>query len=169
VAVAPLIASMGFVEWRAERFRGRARELTRRSHSPGEFRRRMWLTVTRETLACLAVPALLGLALLAALAAAGRLSAPGVVMVAAHVVLGGAYYSAFLLAGFERFGWLCASMAAALAVHLGVAAQLGVSPLLGQWGDPLTDTTLYLGSVIALSGLFLLGLAPILGQVRHHR
>jgi hypothetical protein len=90
-------------------------------------------------------------------------------MVAAHVVLGGAYYSAFLLAGFERFGWLCWCMAVALAVHVGVGGLLGASPLLGQTGAPLTDTSLYLGSVLALQGLFLLGLAPILGQVRHYR
>ncbi len=90
-------------------------------------------------------------------------------MIAAHVVLGGAYYSAFLLAGFERFGWLCASMAAALALHVGLGALLGASPLLGQSAAPLTDTTLYLGSVLALQALFLLGLRPILGQVRHYR
>jgi hypothetical protein len=169
IAVAPLIAAMGYVEWRAEWFRGRAVDLTRTSHRPHEFGRRVWLLLVRETLGCLAVLAALGVALLAALEATGRFSAAGAVMVAAHVVLGGAYYSAFLLAGFERFGWLCWCMAVALAVHVGVGGLLGASPLLGQTGAPLTDTTLYLGSVLALQGLFLLGLAPILGQVRHYR
>lgn len=169
VAVAPLILAMGFVEWRAELFRGRAVALTRRSHGPGDFNRRIWLMLTRETLACLAVPGALGLILIAALAGTGRLTAAAVVMVAAHVVLGGAYYSAFLLAGFEMFGWLCASMVAALGIHIGGSALFGASPLLGQWDSPLTDTTLYLGSVLTLLGLFLLGLVPILGQVRHYR
>ena len=169
VAVAPLIAAMGFVEWRAERFRGEAVRLTRHTYSPQEFGRRMWLLVGRETVACLAVPALLGLVLLAVLGGAGRLTGPAALMLAAHVVLGGAYYSAFLLAGFERFGWLCLSMLAALAAHLGLGAWLGAAPLLGQTSTPLTDTALYLGSTLALLGLFLLGLRPILGQVRHYR
>jgi len=169
VAVAPLIAAMGFVEWRAERFRAEAVRLTRHSRTPQQFGRRMWALVGRETLGCLAVASLLGLLLLAALAATGRLTAPAALMTAAHVVLGGAYYSAFLLAGFERFGRLCAAMLAALAVHLGLGAWLGAAPLLGRTAAPLTDTALYLGSTLGLLGLFLLGLAPILGQVRHYR
>ena len=169
VAVAPLIAAMGFVEWRAERFRAEAVRLTRHSHDPRDFQRRVWQLIGRETLACLAVPGVLGLALLAALGGAGRFSAAVAVMTAAHVVLGGAYYAAFLLAGFERFGWLCAWMLAALAAHVGVGAALGVAPLLGQSAAPLTDTALYLGSVLALQALFLLGLAPLVGQVRHFR
>jgi hypothetical protein len=169
VAVAPLIAAMGFVEWRAERFRGEAIRLTRRSQAPAEFGRQMWRLLGRETLACLAVPGLLGLVLLAALAAVGRLSGPAALMTAAHVVLGGAYYSAFLLAGFERFGRLCASMLAVLAAHLGAGLWLGAAPLLGRTAEPLTDAALYLGSTLGLLGLFLLGLAPILGQVRHYR
>jgi hypothetical protein len=169
VAAAPLMLAMGFVEWRAERFRGEAVRLTRSSHTPADFGRRVWGLVARETVACLAAAALLGLALLAVLAAAGELSGPAALMAAAHVVLGGAYYSAFLLAGFERFGRLCWSIAAALAVHVGVGAWLGAAPLFGRTAAPLTDTALYLGSTLSLLGLFLLGLAPILGQVRHYR
>ncbi|GIF23884.1 hypothetical protein BJ973_004496 [Actinoplanes tereljensis] len=169
VAVAPLMLAMGFVEWRAERFRGAAIRLTRNSFTPADFGRRMWALVGRETVGCLAATALLGLALLAVLAGAGELSGPAALMTAAHVVLGGAYYSAFLLAGFERFGRLCLSIAAALAVHVGVGAGLGAAPLFGRSAAPLTDTALYLGSTVLLLGLFLLGLAPILGQVRHYR
>jgi hypothetical protein len=169
VAVAPLIGAMGFVEWRAERFRAVAVRLTRRSHSPRQFQRRVWLVIGRETLACLAVTAALGAALLVLLNAVGRFSAPAAVMVAGHVVLGGAYYAAFLLAGFERFGRLCASLLVAMAVHIGGGVLLGAAPLLGRSGAPLTDTVLYLGSVLALQALFLLGLVPVVGQVRHHR
>jgi hypothetical protein len=169
VSVAPLIAAMGFVEWRAEGYRAQAVRLTRRSHHPAEFQRRIRLLIGRETLLCLGVPALLGLVLIAGLDATNRLCAPAVVMIAAHVVLGGAYYSAFLLAGFEKFGWLCWSMLAALIVHVGAGAALSAAPLLGRTGAPLTDTVLYLGSVLGLQALFLLGLAPIVGQVRHYR
>jgi hypothetical protein len=169
IAVAPLVLAMGFVEWRAERFRAEAVGLTRRSHGPREFTRGMWRLVGRETVACLAVPAALGLVLLAGMDAAGRLTGPGALMVAAHVVLGGAYYSAFVLAAFERFGRLCAGIFTAMAVHVGIGAWLGAAPLLGQASAPMTDTALYLGSTLALLGLFLLGLRPILGQVRHYR
>jgi hypothetical protein len=169
VAVVPLILAMGFVEWRAGRFRARAVRLTHRSHRPEQFQRGMWLLLGRETLACLAVPGLLGLALLAGLAGAGRFSAAAAAMVAAHAALGGAYYAAFLLAGFERFGWLCASMLVAIVIHVAFGAWFGAVPLLGRPGAALTDTTLYLGSVLALQALFLLGLVPLVGQVRHFR
>jgi hypothetical protein len=90
-------------------------------------------------------------------------------MTAAHVALAAAYYLAFLLAGQNRFGWLCFSLLAALAVHVGIGAVLGAAPLLGQSAAPLTDTSLYLGSVLLLQPLFLLGLAPLIGQVRRYR
>jgi hypothetical protein len=169
VAVAPLIAAMGFVEWRAERFRALAVRLTGQSRRPRDFGRRIWLLIGRETLACLAVTGLFALLLLAALDAAGKLSAAGAVMTAAHVVLGGAYYAAFLLAGFEMFGRLCLFMLAAVAAHVGLGALFGAAPLLGQSAAPLTDTALYLGSVLALQILFLLGLATEVVQARHYR
>ncbi|MBM2618319.1 hypothetical protein JIG36_22420 [Actinoplanes sp. LDG1-06] len=160
VAVAPLILSMGFVEWRAERFRAQAVGLTRTSRRPADFEIGLARAIGREIALCTAVPAALGVVLVAVL----RSTDPAVmVMVAAHVVLGGAYYTAFLLAGFERFGRLCASLTAALALHLGAVF------LLGRPVAPLTDTVLYLGSVLALLALFLLGLAPSVRQVRHFR
>jgi hypothetical protein len=54
-------------------------------------------------------------------------------------------------------------------VHVGIGAVLGVAPLLGQPAAPLADTALYLGSVLLLQPLFLLGLAPLIGQVRRYR
>ena len=110
-----------------------------------------------------------GLLLLAALAGLGVLSAAGVVMTAAHVALAGAYYLAFLLAGQGRYGWLCLSMTVVIVLHVGLGALLGVAPLFGQGGSPVTDTSLYLGSVLLLQALFALGLLPVIGQVRHYR
>ncbi|MBL7259991.1 hypothetical protein [Paractinoplanes lichenicola] len=160
VAVAPLILSMGFVEWRAERFRGQAVGLTRTSRRPADFEVHLARVIGHEILLCLAVPAVLGVALVAVL----RTTDPAVmVMVVAHVLLAGAYYVAFLLAGFERFGRLCASLLAALALHLGAVF------LLGRAVTPLIDTVLFAGSVLALLALFLLGLAPSVRQVRHYR
>jgi hypothetical protein len=169
VAVAPLLLAMGFVEWRAGRFRERSIALTRHTHQPRAFVRGVWLLLIGEMVTCLAVPAVLAGVLLTGLWQVHLLSSAGVVMTAAHVALAGAYYLAYLLAGLSRFGWLCLSMLAALALHVGVGAWLGVSPLLGQPAAPLADTSLYLGSVLLLQALFMLGLAPLLGQVRHYR
>ncbi|WP_306204085.1 hypothetical protein [Actinoplanes sp. RD1] len=169
VAVAPLILAMGFVEWRAEGFRAQAVLLTHRYHAPSLFQQALWRAIRRETVACLLVPAGLGLGLAAVLGMLGRLTPEGLFLIAAHVALAGAYYVAFLLAGFERFGLLCGAMLAALALHVGVGAVLGAAPLLGMTGRPVTDTTLYLVSVLALHVLFLIGLSRHVGQVRHYR
>jgi hypothetical protein len=169
IAVAPLILAMGFVEWRADRFRERAIDLTRRALLPRAFVRGVWMLLFREMAACLLLPATLAALMLFGLWQTGLLSAAGAVMTAAHVALAAAYYLAFLLAGLSRFGWLCASLLAAIAVHIGIGAVLGVAPLLGQTAAPLADTTLYLGSVLLLQPLFLLGLAPLIGQVRRYR
>jgi hypothetical protein len=168
-AALPLILSMGFVEWRTSRFWSIAVVLSRRTHSPGAFVAGIRRAIGREVAACLAVSAALGAVLLAGLAAADLLSAAGVAMTAAHVALAGAYYLAFLLVGRGRYGWLCLSMAVAVVAHTGIGALFGVAPLFGQDGDPLADTSLYLGSVLLLQALFALGLAPVIGQVRHYR
>jgi hypothetical protein len=169
VAVAPLILSMGVVEWRAEVFREQAVTLTRQAYRPREFVQAVWLLLLRDALISVAVPAVLAVAMLVALRAEHLLSAAGLVMTAAHVALAGAYYLAFLLAGLGRYWWLCASMMVALIVHVGVAFWFGAAPLLGQSSAPLTDTSLYLGSVGLLQALFVLGLLPMIGQVRYYR
>lgn len=169
IAAAPLILTMGVVEWRAERFRPQAVALVRRVERPAAFVRGVWLLLGREAAVCLLAPAIPAVLMLAALSRLGLLSAAGVVMTAAHVALGGAYLLAFLLAGRDRFGWLCASLLAAIAVHVGLGAVLGAAPLLGRAGSALLDTSLYLGSVLLLQALFVLGLAGILGQARHYR
>ncbi|SCL27091.1 hypothetical protein GA0074692_2288 [Micromonospora pallida] len=168
-AAAPLLLSMGFVEWRTSRFRVNAVALTRQARRPEEFAARIWRAIGRDVAACLAVAAVLGLVLLAVFAQAGLLSPAGVVMTAAHVALAGTYYLAFLLAGRGRYGWLCLSMVVVIAVHVGVGGLLGVAPLLGQDGSALVDTSLHLGSVLLLQALFALGLLPVIGQVRHYR
>jgi hypothetical protein len=169
IAAAPLILTMGVVEWRAERFRPQAVALAHRAERPRAFARGVWRLLARETVVCLLAPAVPAAALLAGLAQAGLLSAAGVVMTVAHVALAGAYLLAYLLAGHGRFALLCWSMLAAIAVHLGAGVLLGSAPLLGIAGPARTDTALFLGSVLLLQVLFALGLAPVLGQARHYR
>jgi hypothetical protein len=161
VAAVPLILSMGFVEWRANRFWGETVALTRRVHRPADFVTGVWRSIVREVLACLAAPAVIALLLLLGLRLAGLLTPAGALMTAAHVALAGAYYLAFLLAGRGRFGWLCVTMTTAIALHLALAVLLRAGPVL--------DTSLYLVSVLLLIGLFAAGLVPVIGQARHYR
>lgn len=169
LTAAPMFLTMGYVEWRISRFRPAMVALTRRACWPKEFVAEVWRTIGREVAGCLGVSAGLGIVLLAALAGVGMLSAAAVVMTAAHVVLTGTYYLAFLLAGRARYGWLCLSMTLAVALHLGLGAGLGVAPLLGQGGAVLADASLYLVSLVLLQALFVLGLIPVIGQIRHYR
>ncbi|MFI1994158.1 hypothetical protein [Actinoplanes sp. NPDC020271] len=168
-AAAPLILVMGFVEWRAEHFRGAVVGLTHRIGRPADFRAAVWRRILGDTLACLAVTVVPAIALLGSLAAIGKLTAAGILMTAAHVVLGGAYLTAFLLAGFERHLWLCLSLLAAIAVHVGGGVLLGAGPIVDPPGSATVDTALYLGSVLGLQALFLIGLAPLVSQARHYR
>ncbi|WP_033338298.1 hypothetical protein [Catenuloplanes japonicus] len=161
IAAVPLVLSMGFVEWRANAFWGETVALTRRVRRPADFVAGVWRSIGREVLSCLAAPTVLALVLLIGLQLAGLLTVAGAVMTAAHVTLAGAYYLAFLLAGRGRFGWLCVTMTVAVALHLAPAALLSAGPVL--------DTSLYLGSVLTLLGLFAAGLVPVIGQARHYR
>jgi hypothetical protein len=163
IASVPLIVGMGVVEWRARRFGEQARALLSRVRYPREFVGRVWRLLARDIGICLGVVALVAVALLAVLRAAHLLSAAGVVMTAASVVLAGAYLVGFLLANMARYLWLCGSLACGIAVHLALEATApgGLSPL--------ADTTVFLGSALLLLLLFLTAAAGRLGQPRSHR
>jgi hypothetical protein len=163
IAGLPLIVGMGVVEWRAKRFVEQARALLRRVRYPQEFVTRVWLLLGGNVAVCLGAVALLGAALLAALHGAHRLTSAGVVMTAASVLLAGAYFLAFLLAGMARYGRLCGSLAGCIAVHVALVS-VGLPEL-----SRLAETTVFLGSAVLLFLLFLIALAGRLGQARYHR
>lgn len=163
LAAGPLIAAMGVVEWRARRFAEQGRALLRRVRYPAEFAVRMWLRLLSNVALCSGAVVVFAVPLLLALHSAGHLSAPGVVMAAAHAVLAGAYYLGFLLAGQGRDTALCAGLGIALVAHAAVGA------LLRPAGGALADTSVFLGSAVLLQVLFVLGLAPVVGQVRRYR
>ena len=163
IAGVPLIVGMGVVEWRAKRFVEQARVLLTRVRYPREFVTRIWLLLAGNVAACLGVVALFGVALLTALQAAHRLTSAGVVMTAASVLLAGAYFLAFLLAGMARYGWLCGSLAGCTAVHVALVSVL--LPKLSL----LAETTVFLGSALLLLLLLLTALTGRLGQARYHR
>jgi hypothetical protein len=163
IAAVPLIVGMGVVEWRAKRFGEQARILLKRVRYPREFVTRVWLLLAGNVAVCLGVVALFGAALLTALHAAHRLTSAGAVMTAASVLLAGAYFLGFLLAGMARYGWLCGSLAGCIALHVAL-----VSALLPQLSR-LMETTVFLGSALLLLLLFLTALTGRVGQARYHR
>jgi hypothetical protein len=163
IAGVPLIMGMGVVEWRAKRFGEQARALLTRVRYPRQFVTRIWMLLAANIAVCLGAVTLLGATLLIGLSATHRLSSAGVAMTAASVLLAGAYFLAFLLAGMARYGWLCGSLAVCLAIHVAVVSAL--QPELSRLGD----TTVFLGSTLLLFLLFLAALKGRLGQARSHR
>ncbi|MEV6523890.1 hypothetical protein AB0M43_18225 [Longispora sp. NPDC051575] len=155
LAVTPIVLGMGVLEWRARRFGERSLGLLRRTRYPAEFRARVLrafavdITVAVGTLACLAG------VLAAFLYANGQLSRLGVASLAGHVLLGGAYFTGFLLINQARFGRLLGVLGCVVAGYLGAVAYLGPDRQVLVFG--ICSALLVFGLVI--------GLLPDLGQV----
>jgi hypothetical protein len=169
LTVAPLMAGMGVVEWRARRFVERARAALARTRYPREFARRIRLMLAGGVAASTGVVAVLAVPLLMGLDRHGLLSPPGVLMAGAHAVLAGAYFLSFLLAGQGRYRALCAALLAAVAVHAYGARILGLDAPPGERLDPVTDTALFLGSAVLLQVLCAVLLARAAAQAWRYR
>jgi len=160
IAMVPLMLGMGVVEWRAQRFVDQVRLLLRRVRYPHEFAPRARRALASGLLASVTGVGLLALGLLALLHDAGVLTPEGVLMAAASVLLGGAYFLGFLLANLDRYGWLCGTLGLCLAAH---AATRAVAV------TPLVDTLALLASAALLVLLHLYALSGLLGEARYHR
>ncbi|GAA2394836.1 hypothetical protein GCM10010170_109070 [Dactylosporangium salmoneum] len=156
VTALPLVVSMGFVEWRARRFDERSRDMLHDPWGPRRFRRRLWGRLGADVAACWLVAAAAAGLLLAALRQAGSLTPSVATMAAANVVLAGACFLVFVLAGHGGYGRLCLVLAVALGAY-------SVAP------GPFAGTTAFLGTVTLLSALLAVALTPSLGTVRHYR
>jgi hypothetical protein len=161
VAVLPVIAGMGVVEWRARRFGVDARALLVRVHHPRDFATRVRRLLLVGLGSCLLLVAALAAVLLSVLARTGRLSAAGAIMAAAGVALAGAYFLGFLLANMSRYGWLCGSLLLCLGAYAAGDALAG--------GGALGGTTAFLGATLLLLLLYLTALAGSVGDARRHR
>ncbi|MEU4700136.1 hypothetical protein [Nonomuraea dietziae] len=157
VAGAGLVLGMGVLEWRAHRFESAVRGVVRQVCYPVEFTAQGHRLLLRGLLCCLAALTCLTVAVLAMT----EVSLQGVVMAAAHVVLGGAYFVAFLLANQGRLVELCLAQGAALLVHQ------GAGPLLPD--GPLADVLLFLAACLLLLSLLLALMSGSLKDVWHYR
>ncbi|WP_412539596.1 hypothetical protein R8Z50_27655 [Longispora sp. K20-0274] len=155
LAVTPIVLGMGVLEWRARRFGERSLGLLRRTRYPAEFRIRVLRAFAVDL--CVAVGTLAGLAgvLAAFLYGHGQLSRLGAASLAGHVLLGGAYFTGFLLINQARFGRLLGVLGCVVAGYLGAVAYLGPDRQVPVFG--VCSALLVFGLVI--------GLLPDLGQV----
>lgn len=160
LAVLPVVAGMGVVEWRAHRFSHDARALLSRVTHPRQFAARIWIVVIKGLCSCVAIVGVLAVGLLGLLAAAGRYADDVAAMAAAGVLLAAAYFLAFLLANLGRHAWLCASLLLGLGTYevtrIMTPADLGDAHAFGI-------------AAAALLVLHLIGLAAIVGDARRHR
>jgi hypothetical protein len=163
LAVAPLLAGMGVVEWRARRFVERASGLLVRARTPRRFVAHMLGGLLVETAICMTAVAVLAVPLFVLLDRLGALTPEAMVMSGAAVVLAGGYFLSFVLAGQSKYGWLTFALGTATAAHVGVAL-LWRPPL-----SPLADLTVFLGSAVLLDVLLMAILAGAVGQAWRYR
>lgn len=153
VGATPLVLGMGALEWRARRFGEGSLRLLTRTYHPAEFGRRVRWLLLRGLGGSLLVLASLAALPLVLLHQLGLLSGRGVLMTAAHVLLGGAYFLGFLLIGQRRLPALLVTMAAVGVVD--VAATVRFAGRLGPDGTVpifLTCTATLVLLLLALLG-----------------
>jgi hypothetical protein len=117
VAGAGLVIGMGILEYRAHTFEDQTRAAIHEVRYPSDFTRRGRWLLAKGVLICLAALSSLSALPLTFLYLTDDLSAASVAMGAAHVIIGGAYFVAFLLGNQAKVVQLCVAQAAALAVH----------------------------------------------------
>ncbi|MFC4011071.1 hypothetical protein ACFOY2_27845 [Nonomuraea purpurea] len=117
VAGAGLVLGMGILEYRAHAFEDQTRAAIREVRYPQDFTRRSRWLLAKGVLICVAALSALSALPLTFLYVTGDLTAASMAMAAAHVIVGGAYFVAFLLANQAKVVHLCVAQAAALAVH----------------------------------------------------
>jgi hypothetical protein len=163
LACAPLVVGMGLVEWRARWFSEQARRLVGRVQYPREFTAAVWLRLAVALSTATAMVALLAVPMVVWLRRTDQLSPAGSALITAHVAVAGAYLLAFLLAGYERYGWLCAALATA------TAAQVAPDLIVPGGLSPAQHSLVFLGSAVLLQLLLLTALVRVVGQAWRYR
>jgi hypothetical protein len=158
IAAVPLILGMGTLEWRAHRFTEKAGELFGRATMSAGFRRSAWQLLLRELTYCLAVLSVLGAAVVVMLREFGSLSSQGLMLVAAHVLLGGAFFLGFVMARHRQFARL-----------LGILSIVVVANIVAViWVAPHGEIPIFLLSSMSLLVLQLVTLRASFRRVAHY-
>jgi hypothetical protein len=140
IAAVPLILGMGLLEWRAHHFTEKVSELFGVATTCAEFRRRAWQLLLEELAYCLAVLGALATVLLVLLRELGSLNSSGVLLIDAHVLLGGAFFLGFVLARHQQFGRLLGIQATVVAADIAAVS----------WVDPGGRILIFLLCTVAL-------------------
>lgn len=163
IGVVPLVLGMGALELRSHRFTEQATDLMRRLRMPAEFGREIWRIFTRELMTCLLVLGTLGVALLAVLMAVGSLTTTGALLIDAHIVLGGALFSGFVLANLGLFRPLLATVTTI------AAADIIVTVFWAHLFGPHGEVPIFLVSSSVLLLILLAVLKANVGVIYHYR
>lgn len=151
----PLVLGMGVLEWQSRRFQENSRALLKQTRRIADFKRKVgWLFLETLTSALSAV-ALMSAVLALGLAVLGIFSLPGALMLGAHLVLGGVFFTNYLLLNQGRYSWVLLGFSGAVVLYL--VLTLFLNPPLSFF-----LTTLVLGFIT------LFGLSRNLGQVGHY-
>jgi hypothetical protein len=157
-AAAPLILGMGVVEWRVYHFIQDSRELIDSWWSPRNFQQEIWRLMIRELGMCVLALSGLSLGFLVLVGRHQDVSREGIVLVDAHVLVGCAFFLAFVLSWKKRFTTVLGIL---FVVALGNVVLVTVGFF--HW-PPVGAAEAFLWSAAAL---FVLLLAEFRNSLRH--
>lgn len=157
-AAAPLILGMGVVEWRVYHFIHDSRELIASWWSPRNFQQEIWRLMIRELGMCALALSGLSLGFLVLVGRQQDVSREGIFLVDAHILVGCAFFLAFVLAWKQRFATVLGIL---FVVALGNVVLVTVGVF--HW-SPVGAAEAFLGSTAAL---FVLLLAEFRHSLRH--
>jgi hypothetical protein len=144
VALVGLIATMGFVEWRAAVVPQRIRRLLPQLTHPHELRAAVPRVLAREVVLCGLAAGLLSVVVCIGLAFTRGLSTAGVVVAVSAVPLSAAYLLTFAHTNLDRYAWAVASLLLAVLVQVG----LGLTPQV-SWPEAFLVSSVVLLTALA--------------------
>jgi hypothetical protein len=163
LGAAPLVLSMGVLEWRARRFFEQAADVLREVAGPAEFEHRVWRVLLRELTHCLLVLGGSAVLLTTVLSGFGLLTSRGAMVADAHVLLGGAFFVGLVLTVQQRFAALIGVLSAVLLADVALTASI-------SWHlAPHGEVPIFLCSTAALAVLLLAAVRRSVGEVRRYR
>lgn len=163
LGAAPLVLSMGVLEWRARRFFEQAADVLREVRLPAEFEHRVWRVLLRELTHCLLVLGGIALLLMAVLAQFDLLTSRGAMVADVHVLLGGALFVGLVLTVQQRFAVLIGVLSTVL------LADIAFTTTLSAHFAPHGEVPIFLCSTAALGVLLLVAVHGSVGEVRRYR
>ena len=163
LGAAPLVLSMGVLEWRTRRFFEQAADVLREVTRPAEFERRVRQVLLRELTRCLLALGAVALSVMAVLAGFGVLTSRGALIADAHVLLGGAFFAGLVLTVQQRFAVLTGVLSVVL------LADVVLTTALAESLSPNGEVPIFLCATATLAVSLLAAVHSSVGEVRRYR